>query len=118
MYSLEEALGGVMKTLKKHFKITRRGAFKSMEYDGVELTHNSITSNSGNIKDDISEEGLKYHRERGRTALETLLGCLFRLGYQSGYLDAKEESETLKFIISVQKNTIKSLEDKIKSLEK
>lgn len=85
MYS--ESMAALKKAVKTLYTL-RRSPARSCEYDGPQLC-SQITCSQGQPDYELSVDGLKSHRERGRQPIDVIL----MLAYQLGYSCAKAEEK-------------------------
>ncbi len=97
--SYEEAINPIRRAVAELYKLTRTRK-KSCEYDGYEL-HCSVACSSPQPDYQLSEEGLRYHKERGRKPIDVLLMLAFQLGYSSAKTDADKEIDFYQRAISL-----------------
>lgn len=104
----------VVEALKKSFQfaytIRRRNKNEAIPYDGPELTACSILATTFNTRENLGTEGLNYHRENGRNALDVILGCAFRLGMEQGFRVVADENRIVLLGLSAVKSILESKE--------
>ena len=108
---MRESMDEFRKVIEQFYDLSPKEVEFPIQYDGQEITHSCITHCSPNIKEDLTKESLKYHSDRGRDALDMLLTKVFQLGYQSGYVTRKEETD---LIIECQKSLIEGFKKELK----
>lgn len=52
-------------------------------------------------QENLNEEGLKYHAERDRDALDMLILTAYQIGYENGYRSQEQSLTTYKLIVEV-----------------
>lgn len=86
------------------------------EYNGVDVTEVCITKCCPTIKERLTKEKIKYDKEeQNRDMLDVLLGSIFQLGFQNGYLEKSIHCDMLQ---GNNKSLIESIEWYKKELAK
>ena len=76
------------------------------DYNGEDITHNSILANSNNIKDSVSEEGVTYNKRQNRDMLDVILSKVFQLGYTQRAIE-EDNDEVKNLLLEIAKECIK-----------
>lgn len=84
LYSLNE----IDKAIKKQRKR------KPPVWDGPDDLHHSISATSPAPSWHLSEEGLEYHKERGRNRTDIIFYVMFMLGFHQGAVQQSELTDT------------------------
>lgn len=108
--SFETQMNHFRNLLEQFYEFTPKEVEFPVKYEGQELTHSCIRAYSYGIEENLTEEALEYDEERGRDALQVLIGKIFQLGYQSGYVYKMKDQDLL---FRMQEGIIEGLQDQI-----
>ncbi len=104
-----QAMRDIKKMLLATHKITMTK--EGYDYQGVEIEHRSILSNSLNIKQSVTPRMLKYDREeQNRSFLDIILAKVFQLGYSSAQIQRDNEIQVTNFSDEQMEMLLKSIE--------
>lgn len=103
-WNFEELCQAIRRSIEFAYRVERKNKGKSIPYDGPELTSSRILACSFNIKETFTDDGtefcgLVYHEDRGRDALEVIIGKAVQLGMEQGWRMLGEEGEGIQDIL-------------------
>ncbi|MBU8922013.1 MAG: hypothetical protein KOO63_09345 [Bacteroidales bacterium] len=84
MWNLDWVLPELRKAVHYAYDCTRKNRKTSIPYDGPNDIVSSVGAGSPPPKEQLTQELLDYHEERGRSALDVILLITFQLGFSQG----------------------------------
>lgn len=98
---IESATQPIIECIQDFYHIEEKEIKKSVRYKGYLRPKNMAHVVPEDPNRDLNNEGLAYHKERGRTPLEILITLAFQLGMEQGRRWLLEEEKLTRSILDI-----------------
>jgi hypothetical protein len=82
-WDFEDLTTALRKAIDEAYKLERTEV-ESLAWDGKEITTYHLLATTFGVEESLTQESLEYDQERGRDAMQVILGCAVRLGIEQG----------------------------------